>query len=128
MGEVDAAEAWTYEHTEEEASVYEKKLKELQSREEKFASRKANQVAIDEKVKALKNCIKRYKASAIAPIYDHIAKDKLDQLRADCDSANEWLTELEKKQSAQQKWEDPAFSVMELGVRSSTLVTNCQKI
>merc|ERR1712151_26710 len=118
--EVEKAEEWSYEHIEEEASVYEDRLKKLKSHEDKFSSRKANLEASEEKVKALKNCIKRFKASAIAPVYDHIAKEKLDQLRADCDAATEWLAEREKKLADQKKWEDSAFNVTELNVRTST--------
>merc|ERR1712217_184445 len=68
------------------------------------------------------------KASAIAPVYDHIAKDKLDQLRADCDDAAEWIAEREKKLADHKKWEDPVFSIVELNVRTSSLMTSCQKI
>lgn len=126
--DLDEAEAWTYEHTDEEASVYVQRLKALKKTEVECASRKSNLENIEEKVKALRNSIKKYKATANSSIYDYIAKDKLEAITQECDNNTEWLNNLEKRQATQQQWEPPVFSLAELAVRQSALTSNSTKI
>jgi len=126
--EVDEAEAWIYEHSEEEASVYTKRLDELKKKEDQLLRRKEAFEAVPEKVRLLKASIKKFKASAISPAYDHISKEKLDGVVADCDAASEWLSELEPVFAEQKKWEDPVLSLAELSVRSTSLMSSCSRI
>jgi len=126
--ELEAAEEWTYEHTDEEASVYADRLKTLQKKEDTYANRKKDLEEIQEKAKTLKTTIRRYKASATAPNYDHIAKDKLDSIIAECDGNTRWLADLEGRHAAQKKWEAPVLSLAELTVRTSSLNVNSVKI
>merc|ERR1740122_673115 len=102
--EVDAAETWTYDHMEEEASVYVERLSALKQKDDLFLQRKATLEAIPEKIRLLKASIKKFKASAISPACDHIAKEKLDGVVAECDASTEWLSEVEPKFAARNKW------------------------
>merc|ERR1711972_1307256 len=68
------------------------------------------------------------KATANSPNYDYIAKEKLDAIIKECDDNTEWLTDLDKRQSALQKWETPLFSIAELGFRASSLSKNSTKV
>jgi len=126
--EVDAAETWTYDHMEEEASVYVERLSALKQKDDLFLQRKATLEAIPEKIRLLKASIKKFKASAISPACDHIAKEKLDGVVAECDASTEWLSEVEPKFAARNKWEDPVISAAELTVRTTTLMNNCSKV
>mmetsp|Transcript_30576 Transcript_30576/g.65916 ORF Transcript_30576/g.65916 Transcript_30576/m.65916 type:complete len:1037 (+) Transcript_30576:235-3345(+) len=126
--ELEEAENWSYDHTEEESDVYKTKLNKLKSLEKDCSNRKANWQSVESKTKALKTSIKKYKAAAISPICDHIAKEKLDTVIEECDKNAEWLSELEKKQADHKKWESPVLSATELTVRNSTLTTNATKV
>lgn len=126
--DLEEAEAWTYEHTEEEAQIYADRLKALSHLERECANRKATLESMDEKVKALKSSIKRYKATANSSIYEYIAKEKRDSITKECDMNTEWLGGLEKKQAALQKWESPVISGAEVALRSSNLTRNSTKI
>eukprot|EP00930_Biecheleria_cincta_P025855 TRINITY_DN18336_c0_g1_i2.p1 TRINITY_DN18336_c0_g1~~TRINITY_DN18336_c0_g1_i2.p1 ORF type:complete len:1009 (-),score=261.22 TRINITY_DN18336_c0_g1_i2:361-3387(-) len=126
--ELDDAETWTYDHTEESASVYTERLKTLKKKELMYIARKTTMESIEEKVKTLKNDVRKYKACSIAPIYDHIEKQKLEAITAECDSITEWLADLDKKQQDKKKWDDPVFSVTELTFKQSTLTTNATKV
>mmetsp|Transcript_6729 Transcript_6729/g.12543 ORF Transcript_6729/g.12543 Transcript_6729/m.12543 type:complete len:1114 (+) Transcript_6729:56-3397(+) len=126
--DVDAAEAWIYEHTEEEANVYSERLRALKKRENEFSNRMATSDAIQEKAKALKANIRKFKASAASPNYNHIAKEKLDSVISECDSATQWLSELEAHQKDVHKWEAPVMSVSEISLRANALVKNSTAI
>jgi len=125
---LEEAESWSYEHPEEEASVYVDRVKALKKLEKECANRKATLESIEEKVKALKASIKKYKATANSKIYEYIAKEKLESITAECDSNTQWLQDLEKRQGDLPKWEAPLLSIAELTVRNSTLTTNSTKI
>jgi len=126
--DVDAAEAWTYEHTEEEANVYSERLRALKKREDEFSNRMATNDATQEKVKALKANIRKFKASAASPNYNHIAKEKLDSIITECDNTTQWLSELEARQKDVPKWEAPVMSVSEISLRNNALAKNSTAI
>lgn len=125
--ELTAAESWTYEHPNEEGSVYLKRLQVLKKKERDLLSRQAAWQTAQEKVRAYKNSIRRYKASATAPLYDHIAQDKLNSIIVECDAGTQWLKDLEKIHSAQQKYETPA-DLTELRMKASKLASTSAKI
>merc|ERR1712048_217764 len=83
---------------------------------------------MEEKVKALKSLVKKYKAMAVSPVYNHIAKEKLDKVIADCDNTTQWISEQESRQKTMKKWDSPVFSSTELTIRTSSLTNECSKI
>lgn len=125
--ELDEAETWSYDHTDEESSVYADRLKKLQALEKECRNRQATLDEVDTKVKLLRSSIKRYKAAANVPMYNHIAKEKLDSITSECDSNSEWLADLEARQTAVKKWEAPVLSIAELTIRNSSLTTAATK-
>eukprot|EP00927_Polykrikos_kofoidii_P030104 TRINITY_DN25967_c0_g1_i1.p1 TRINITY_DN25967_c0_g1~~TRINITY_DN25967_c0_g1_i1.p1 ORF type:complete len:974 (-),score=245.52 TRINITY_DN25967_c0_g1_i1:160-3081(-) len=126
--ELDKAEAWIYDHTEEEASVYAKRLQELKKHEDEIAGRKSKLEAMEEKVKGLRHTIRKYKASATSAIYSYIAKEKLDTIIEECDNCTQWLNDLERRQAELNQWDTPVYSVAELTVRTSNLTNNATKV
>jgi len=103
-------------------------LRALKKREDEFSNRMATADGIQEKVKALKANIRKFKASAASANYNHIAKEKLDSIITECDNATQWLSELEARQKEVQKWETPVMSVSEISLRNNALAKNSTAI
>jgi len=127
-GELETEEEWLYEHGEEEAAVYSERLEALKSKVDEFSRRKQDLEWLHVKAKALKASVRKYKALATAPKFDHIAKEKLSSVIEECDGHTQWIEDIESNLANQKKWEPSGSINAELMVRNSTLSSNATKI
>lgn len=126
--DVQAAEEWIDEHTDEEASVYVERLQHLQKHVQEFTRRQTELETINEKAKNFKSSIRKYKALATAAKFDHIAKEKLSSIVEECDAATQFIQDADAVQEKRKKTEPVTPSLAELTVRMSSLESNSMQI
>merc|ERR1712060_515243 len=124
------AEDWLYDTEDATKVMYIDKLMELKKMGDPVVWRFKEDQIRAEWITALSGTISNYKMAAESPgeKYDHISPDKLAKIVSECDSASQWLSDLQAKQALLQKSDKPVLICADMEKKNQELAKMADEI
>mmetsp|Transcript_67508 Transcript_67508/g.191328 ORF Transcript_67508/g.191328 Transcript_67508/m.191328 type:complete len:174 (-) Transcript_67508:229-750(-) len=116
-------EDWLYDTEDATKVMYIDKLEELKKTGDPIVWRCKESQIRSEWVQALSGTVSNYKAAAETPgeKYGHISPDKLSKILKECESAAQWLSDLQAKQATLAKHDRPVLLCADMEKKNKEL-------
>lgn len=130
QAQLDATESWLYDNFEADKGTYAGKLGALQAAVGPVASRKSESERRYEAVGVLSKTIDDYRSALdnASGRHGHLTETDRDTLRAAVSEADAWLKASQAAQSGREIYQDPAYTVAEVGAWVDRLRKECGPI